>query len=181
LTIWTTNQSCSNCYLGVQALQLSDPIGYDDDMASDFSALTASCTASGYAYASPTVYAINATATDSAGSQFTAPPSCTGSYTLQSDDDCNSVAKSLGVSTYNMLYANGLDIYCQNFDAAINSSTTLCSPPTCKTYTWGAHDTCNDVSSQYGISVTHFLAWNPNFNSLCRNAIIWAGYQVCVS
>ena len=106
---------------------------------------------------------------------------CTGSYTPQPSNNCNSVAKAMNVSTYSMLYANELNIYCQNFNAAINSSASLCTPPTCKTYTWGPYDTCNAVASQYGISFTHFLAWNPNFNSICRNAINFIGHQVCIS
>jgi len=179
--IWATNMSCSNCWLGVQALQLGNPLGYNIEMASDFAALTASCTASSYTYASPTVYALNATATDSVAPNFTNPPSCIGSFTLKAGDDCHSVAKNLSVSSYNMLNANGLDIYCQTFEAVANRNLSLCSPPTCKTHTWDRFDTCSDVASQYNVSLTHFLAWNPNFNSICRNAIIWAGFQVCVS
>ncbi|XDG02515.1 hypothetical protein ABKA04_002130 [Annulohypoxylon sp. FPYF3050] len=165
-SVLTSNQSCSNCWLGVQALELGNPIGYDEGLASDFAVLTASCSASGYTYSTPTSYGINATAT-TPGTQFTTPPTCT--------------AKAMRVSTYSLLYSNGLDIYCQNFDAAINSSASLCTPPTCKIYTWGPYDTCSDVASQHDISLAHFLAWNPNFNSICRNAINFVGYQVCVS
>lgn len=177
----TTNQICSKCWLGVQALQLGNPIGYDESMASDFTALTASCNATGYTYGTPPAYGTNVTATTSGTPQFTKPATCTGSYIPTPSDDCNSVAKAMGVSTYSMLYANGLDVYCQNFDTAINSSTSLCTPPTCKTYTWGPYDTCSGVATQYGISLAHFLAWNPNFNSICRNAITFVGFNVCVS
>ncbi|KAI0907579.1 hypothetical protein F4823DRAFT_602322 [Ustulina deusta] len=177
----TSNQSCSNCWLGVQALKLGNPIGYDEGLSSDFTALTASCNASGYTYSIPPAYGTSATATSPGTPEFTNPPTCTGSYTPQPSDNCHSVAKAMGVSTYSMLYANGLDIYCQNFNVAINSSASLCAPPTCKTYTWGPFDTCSGVASQHGISFAHFLAWNPNFNSICRNAINFVGYQVCVS
>jgi hypothetical protein len=66
---------------------------------------------------------------------------------LQPGDDCNSVAKSMGVSTYSMLYSNGLNIYCQNFDAAVSKGAKLCIPPICKLYKWDSFDTCNDVAS----------------------------------
>ncbi|KAB5578705.1 hypothetical protein GE09DRAFT_1090733 [Coniochaeta sp. 2T2.1] len=177
----TSNQTCSKCWLGVQALQLGNPIGYDEGMASDFTSLTSSCSASGYSYTVPPIYGTNATTTSPGAPGFTNPATCTGSYILKPSDDCNSVAKAMGVSTFSMLYANGLDIYCQNFDTAINRSASLCTPPTCKTYTWGQFDTCSAVATQNGISLSHFLAWNPNFDSICRNAINFVGYQVCVS
>ncbi|RMY22481.1 hypothetical protein D0866_11929 [Hortaea werneckii] len=178
----TRDQSCSDCWLNVQALQLGSPLGYDDSLASNFAELKASCNAKSYTYATPTVYGINATATtDTDGAKFTKPSTCTGSYVLQPGDDCNSVAKKMSVSTYSMLVSNGLDLYCQNFDAAVNSRASLCTPPTCKIYEWGFFDDCNDVASQNDISVAHFLSWNPNFDSICRNSIIFAGYQVCVS
>ncbi|KAI7494236.1 hypothetical protein KC367_g8157 [Hortaea werneckii] len=178
----TTNQSCSNCWLNVQALQLGNPLAYDDSLASNFAELKASCNAKSYTYATPTVYGINATeTTDTDGAKFTKPATCTGSYVLQPGDDCNSVAKKMGVSTYSMLVSNGLDLYCQNFEAAVNSSASLCTPPTCKIYEWNFFDECNDVANQNDVSVAHFLSWNPNFDSICRNSIIFAGYQVCVS
>ncbi|KAK7962858.1 uncharacterized protein PG986_003683 [Apiospora aurea] len=153
-SVLTRNQSCSSCWLGVQAFELGNPFGYDEGMASDFTELTSSCSASGYTYSVPPAYGTNATVTSPDTPRFTKPPTCTGSYTPRPSDDCNSVAKAMGVSTYSMLHANGLDIYCQNFDAAIKTSTSLCTPPT---------------------------SWNPNFDSICRNAINFVRFQVCVS
>ena len=92
---------------------------------------------------------------------------------------CNSVAKALNVSTYNLLYENNLDLYCQNFDAAVG--TTLCIPAQCDTYTWQALDSCDSVVSNFtGMTVPQFLSWNPNFNSLCQNSLNYVGYEVCV-
>jgi hypothetical protein len=176
-----STQSCSDCWLGVQALQLNNPLGYDDGLASNFAALTSSCNAtSGYAFTSPTAYALNSTATTVPASvTATPPPMCTGSYTVQPTDNCNSVAQSLNISTYNLLYDNNLDLYCQNFAAAVN--TSLCIPPTCNLYTWQAIDTCASVVSSYpGMTIPQFLAWNPNFNNLCQNSGSFQGYQVCV-
>lgn len=83
------------------------------------------------------------------------------------------------MSTYNLLYYNNLDIYCQNFAAAVGDN--LCVPPQCTTYTWQAQDTCNSVVSQLaGVTVPQFLSWNPNFNSLCQNVGNFIGYEVCV-
>lgn len=59
-----SSQSCLDCWLGVQALQLSNPLGYDSGLATNFASLTSSCNAtSGYAFTSPTVCAFNSAAT----------------------------------------------------------------------------------------------------------------------
>ncbi|KAJ5606683.1 hypothetical protein N7510_009464 [Penicillium lagena] len=54
---------CSDCWLGGLALQLASPFGYDDVLASNFASLTYSCNVTAYTYATPTQYAVNATAT----------------------------------------------------------------------------------------------------------------------
>jgi LysM repeat protein len=149
------------------------------NLASSLAALTSSCSATAYSFTSPTAYALNATVTTAPPTVTVTPPStCTGSYTVQVTDDCNSVALALNVSTYSLLYANNLDIYCQNFAAAVNS--TLYIPPQCKTYTWQALDSCNSVASSASVTVPQFLTWNPNFNSLCQNSLNYVGYQVCL-
>ncbi|KAL4739523.1 hypothetical protein BDV11DRAFT_169938 [Aspergillus similis] len=177
-----STQACSDCWLGGQAAQLNNPLGYDANLASQFASLTLSCNATGkYPTTSPTSYAMNATATTTKAPATTAPvTSCTGSYTVQEGDGCHSVALSLGVSTYDLLYTNDLDLYCQNFASAVNS--TLCVPPGCETRVWQASDSCESVVSTLdGVTVPQFLAWNPNFNSLCQNSVNFVNYVVCVS
>jgi LysM domain len=173
-------QLCSDCWLGGLALKLSSPLGYDPDIESSFTSLTSSCNATKYSFTSPAAYALNATETSVPATVTATPaPSCTGSYTVQAIDDCNSAARSLNVSTYSLLSANNLDLYCVNFAAAVG--TNLCIPPKCSTYTWQALDTCEDiVAGLEGITLTQFLAWNPNFNSLCLNSINFVGYEVCI-
>ena len=154
----TTNESCSDCWLGVQVLQLANPLGYDPGLASDFASLTSSCNVTAYSYVSPTAYALNTTATTLPATVTATPASsCTGSYTVKSADTCFSVSQALNVSTYSLLYHNNLDIYCQNFNASVGLG--LCIPPQCETYTWQALDTCNSVVSDLiGITITQFLA-----------------------
>ncbi|KAJ5958935.1 uncharacterized protein N7479_006085, partial [Penicillium vulpinum] len=153
----TTEQQCSDCWLGGLALQLGNPLGYDDSLATNYASLISSCNATAYSYTTSTQYAINATAT------ATPTP----------------VAQALNVSTYSLLYNNGLDIYCQNFAAAVDSS--LCIPPQCSTYVWQSTDDCNSVVRELsGVTVPQFLSWNPNFNALCQNAVNYVGYTVCV-
>ncbi|KAL4958979.1 uncharacterized protein BDV14DRAFT_194147 [Aspergillus stella-maris] len=177
-----SSQACSDCWLGGQAVRLSNPLGYDANLASQFASLTSSCNATGmYSTTSPTSYAINATATTTSAPTATTPAtSCTGSYTVQEGDECNSVALELGVSTYDLLYTNDLDIYCQNFASAVNS--TLCVPPGCDTHVWQGSDSCESVvNTLHGVTVPEFLSWNPNFNSLCQNSVNFLNYVVCVS
>lgn len=177
-----TTEQCSDCWLGGLALQLGNPLGYDASLATNYASLVASCNATAYSYTTPTQYAINATVaatTATTAVTTTASSDCTGSYTVQATDDCNSVAQALNVSTYSLLYSNGLDIYCQNFAAAVNA--TLCIPPQCDTYIWQLTDDCDSVvASLANVTVPQFLAWNPNFNALCRNAVNFIDYAVCI-
>lgn len=179
-TTLTSAQNCSNCFLGVQSVELSSPFGYDDTLAANFQALTSSCGASGYAFTSPTAYGLNGTATNTASPSSTATPTpnCTTSYTVQDGDDCNSVARAHNVSTFSLLYENTLNIYCLNFPAA---GTSLCLPPQCALYTVQPGDTCDGIVNRTaGITVTQLLAWNPNINALCGNMLRFAGTEICV-
>ena len=176
-------QSCSDCWLGVHQLQLSNPLGYDPDLASNFASLTSACNATKYSYTTPTAYALNASATTIPATAFataTPPPTCPGkSFAVQHTDTCTSVSQRLNVSTFSLLYENHLDLYCRNFHVSVGRE--LCSPATCETYTWQATDTCASVAAAYPpTTVPQFLAWNPNFNSRCHNGASFIGYQVCV-
>ncbi|KAJ5964996.1 uncharacterized protein N7479_004872 [Penicillium vulpinum] len=177
------NASCSDCWLGVLETQLNSPLGYDEGMEETFSSLTSSCIASGYSVTSPTAYALNATATateTSATATSTTTLNCVGLYQAQQSDDCNSVAKLLSVSTYSLLQANKLDLYCQDFASMMNRP--LCVPPKCNTYTWKGTDTCDSVVGPLGnVTIPQFLSWNPYINSLCLNSDFFIGYEVCLS
>ncbi|KAG6092066.1 hypothetical protein E4U14_000884, partial [Claviceps sp. LM454 group G7] len=78
---YTSAQTCSQCELGVQQLQLASPFGFSDTLAQAFANTTQSCSAADYKFATPTSYALNAT-------QFPSqPPVCTGTaYTITQDD-----------------------------------------------------------------------------------------------
>ncbi|KAB8227370.1 uncharacterized protein BDW43DRAFT_247217 [Aspergillus alliaceus] len=173
--------ACSDCWLGVLEAQLNHPLGYDEGLEKKFNSLTSSCSATGYSVTSPAPYALNATATaTSVITTATSTPACEVSYEVGPSDNCNSVAKSLSVSTYSLLQANYLDLYCQTFATLVGQS--LCVPPKCTTYTWQVSDTCDSVvGSLNNVTLPQFLAWNPNFNSLCLNSPFFIGYEVCIS
>ncbi|PSK53207.1 hypothetical protein B9Z65_3407 [Elsinoe australis] len=175
------SQQCSDCWLGVLALQLSNPLGYDEGLAEKHASLTSSCKSPDYTYASPTAFALNATATTQPPPVTVTPaPECTGTYIVKEGDTCSSVAKSLKVSTYDLVYHNNIDLYCQSFGNMVGKA--LCIPPTCTTYTWNATDTCQNAIKNYqGVTLPQFLAWNPMFSALCRYSAKFAGYEVCMS
>ncbi|TPX15256.1 uncharacterized protein E0L32_004533 [Thyridium curvatum] len=178
------NETCSDCWLGGRALQLNSPFGYDEVLAENFASLTSSCSVAGkYTFTKPPT-----TTSQNPGSSSTSPPSssatpvCRSSYKLKAQDyDCNAVAKALKVSTYTLLIANDLDLYCQNFLAAVDAQATLCVPEQCQIYTWQAGDSCESVLVGHpGVTWTQFLSWNPQFNSLCGNTGKFIGYEICI-
>lgn len=127
-TVLMSAQNCSNCFLGVQSLELSSPLGYDANLAANFKSLTSSCGATGHAFTTPTAYGLNGTATNTAAASSTPTftPNCTNSYTVQNGDDCNSIARANNVSTFSLLHDNTLNIYCMDFPAP---GASLCLPP----------------------------------------------------
>jgi LysM repeat protein len=162
---------CSDCLLGPARLQLSSPVGYDADTAQEFSSATVNCSASGYSYTTPPPFAISSTSTTPSPPQQT----CAGSTkAVSTGDTCFSIAEANGVSTYGLITANNLDIYCSRLPS------TVCLPPTCQTYEWKPYDTCEDVVAQAGITLAQVLAWNPLFDSTCSNAQRWRGWTVCI-
>lgn len=170
-TEYTTAQNCSMCELGIQQIQLASPFGYSDDGAADFSSLTASCSASGYTYATPTAYALNATTVS------TSTPTCTGSsYVIQGNDTCVSISGANSVSTYGLITKNALDI---SGDSLPVVGQSLCLPRTCTTYQLDMQDTCDSLVSGLNITMAQLLAWNPNINSGCSNLASWRGWYLC--
>lgn len=177
----TSAQNCSDCLLGVEAFELGSPFGYDAVLASNFASMTSSCGASGYTFTTPTAYGLNGTSTNTipATSTASATTACSASYTLVDGDDCNTVAKANNVSTFSLLDANNLNIYCANFPA---TGTSLCLPPECDVYTVQPGDTClSVVTAAGGITQTQLLAWNPNLGSLCYNLYSFVGFEICIS
>lgn len=114
-------QRCSDCWLRSQVIQLRSPFGYDAGLASNLASLTSSCRASGFDFASPTAYALNTSRLHSmtVTSVPTKDTHRVDRYTVRSADNCHLVAKALNVSTYSLLEENGLDLYCNNFQAAV--------------------------------------------------------------
>lgn len=126
-----SQQSCSDCVLGTYQRQLSNPLGYTDDLAASFSSLTSSCHATNYPVTSPppgTVsYAPTSTATTTSPS-VTPSKGCSSTYTVQEGDDCHSISVAQQVLTNDLLYLNNLEAGCTDFPGP---GTQLCMPHPC--------------------------------------------------
>lgn len=166
--------------LGIRAIQLSSPITYNDGLAEVFENTTASCSTSGYSFASPTAYALNLSVTSvtALATSTSTNTACKSPYVVQAGDTCDSISLAQNVSTFSLLYHNNLNIYGTNFPGA---GSTICLPPSCDLYTVQPQDSCNGVARARGdISATQLRAWNPNINALCGNLGRLSGTQICV-
>lgn len=173
---YSSAQNCSDCELSVLKRQLESPFGYSDEAAEDFVSLTSSCGATGYDFASPTPYALNATSTGAGSSaSATASSSCSGFHTVEKEESCVTISEARNVSTYGLIASNALDAACNS----ISEGRNLCLPSTCKTYQLGLSDTCESLISSLEITMAQLLAWNPMINTGCSNLASWIGWYLC--
>lgn len=173
---YTSAQNCSACQLNLQKLQLESPFGYSDESAGAFASLTSSCGATGYAYPTPTSYALSSTTTVSTVTpSSTSSSDCAGSYTVQANDTCVTISGVKNVSTYGLIQANALDAGCQ----LISEGKDLCLPESCTTFQLEMIDTCDSLVSSLNITLAQLLAWNPIINTGCSNLGSWRGWYLC--
>ncbi|KAK2742840.1 hypothetical protein FQN57_005131 [Myotisia sp. PD_48] len=169
----TAKQNCSDCLLGAGQTHLNSPFGYDDEFASDFRALTSSCSASNYSFTIPPSYTISAPPATA-----TIPrPICANQYTVQLNDTCNSIAEAKNISTYSLIRPNGLSGDCSN----LKPGASICLSDSCRTHFLQENDSCAGIIRKYNITSTQFLAWNPNIDPLCGNKYDWLDTFVCIS
>ncbi|GES60637.1 LysM-domain-containing protein [Aspergillus terreus] len=174
-------QSCSDCVLRTFQQQLNFPLYYDDDLASSFTSLTSSCSATNYPVTSPTPVTVprNTTATVTS-TTASATKTCASTYTIKEGDDCHSISRSQNVSLANMLYLNNLEAGCTHFPGA---GTKLCMPHQCEIYTVKEDDSCYGITEAYNrtFTMSQLVSWNVDINRGCNNLEILVGHQICVS
>ncbi|KAK3898700.1 hypothetical protein C8A05DRAFT_37699 [Staphylotrichum tortipilum] len=172
-------RDCSDCMLGPWKYQLGSPFGYSHSFAEAFSSLTSSCGATGYAFTTPSAYGLNATASSTVATTTspatTAAASCVRTYTVQANDTCNSIAAALNVSTYNLMNANNINIFCSDLVAG----SALCIPEPCNSMTLSLSDTCSSIMEAYSITKAQLLAWNPIIDATCTRIVRWLDWQIC--
>ena len=137
------------------------------------------CKATQYPITSPAPYTISTTHTGTT-SNPTSTPTCSTPITVQAGDTCNSISIAHNVSTFDLLYENGLEAYCSNFPAA---GSKLCLPDQCSIYTVKEDDSCWNIAaaSNNAITISQLISWNPNINRGCSNLDQLVGSQICIS
>lgn len=172
---------CSDCILGVFSIQLSSPVGYSEDLASQFSSAKAKCSATSYTFTRSTYPFFAATTSPSSmptGTTPTANSSCPRVYTVRRGDTCNSIALAQRTSTYGIIEANGMNLFCSNLQKA---GPRICLPQAqCTPYTINLADTCQSIASKWNVSVQEIMAWNPFFSNGCQNIDTWRDFVICV-
>lgn len=175
----TTEQNCSDCFIGMLQLQLSSELSYDDEVALEFSSLTESCHKTGFEPEIPTGINTNQT------SATTSPPitptqDCISTHVVEQGDTCNGICKAYNVSTDALAQANGLPAYCRKFPS---EGTKLCIPQECEIYTVQPNDTCWTIAKKFrgSFSVSQLISWNPPLNELCTNMPQQKDMQICIN
>ncbi|KAG6235034.1 hypothetical protein E4U25_005314 [Claviceps purpurea] len=172
---WTMAQKCSQCELGVQQLQLASPFGFNEDSAREFADTTMNCSAGDYKFATPTSYALNATTFPSQ------PPACTGMvYTMTQGDTCVNISGARGMSTFQVITMNKLNLGCDNLPAV---GETLCLPAesTCRTHQLELYESCQTLMAIWNATLAQVLAWNPMIDRFCSELGPWRGWYLCAS
>ncbi|KAH8812332.1 hypothetical protein F5884DRAFT_651841, partial [Xylogone sp. PMI_703] len=108
------------------------------------------------------------------------PAGCSGStYTIKSDDTCQSISISQGISTVALLTANNLQSKCLNFP----KSGSLCIPASgkCQVHTVAANETCSSLADTYSVTWAQIVSWNAIVGVGCTKISSYVGYQLCVS
>ena len=109
-----------------------------------------------------------------------AAPTCTPDYTITAGDTCNTISLAHNVSTFDLLYNNGLESYCANFPSAGHK---LCLPHACEIYTVQSNDSCHRIVQAHhnAFTISQMVSWNININRDCSNMDQLVGSQICIS
>ncbi|KAK0746765.1 hypothetical protein B0T18DRAFT_447216 [Schizothecium vesticola] len=161
---------CSDCILGVFAVQLSSPLGYDNEYVDQFSSIKAQCgtAAANYTY-TKTTYTTSTVSKTPAKTTTTAatttseagrPLKCDRKYTVSQGDTCESIALAQNTST--------------------SGGGQICLPSPCTPYQVALMDTCRSIVNRWSATVDEIVAWNPIFTSKCTNIEKWRGFVICV-
>ena len=103
---------------------------------------------------------------------------CQNEVAIEKGDDCFAISESNSVSTFSLLYENGLAGYCSNFP----KQGKLCLPKTCAIYQVKKGDSCFGIvhANNYKFSQTQLISWNPNINRGCSNLEQLEKSYICI-
>ncbi|KAK0647930.1 LysM domain-containing protein [Lasiodiplodia hormozganensis] len=169
------SSACDLC--AVKALQFAAGSPYYDgsmlQAQSVYQQLTSSCGVTGLPLSTTTLSFLTSTSTTPSPT-----PTCAGkTYSIQSGDDCHSIAKSQGIGTMWLMTDNNLPAWCNDFP----TTGDLCLVNTCSVYTVQQNDTCDSMAAANSISTVQLHAWNPSINAGCSNLNSSIGFEVCIN
>lgn len=103
---------------------------------------------------------------------------CQSEVVVEKEDDCFAISRSNNVSTFSLLYENGLAGYCSDFP----KQGKLCLPKTCAIYQVKKGDSCFSIvhANNYSFSQTQLMSWNPNINRGCSNLEQLEKSYICI-
>ena len=176
-TVNTDHNTCSDCALGIQQLELNSTFGFRHELADSFAWTTSKCGKHDYQYTKPALAIFDQPRPTLMAA--IASSVCSRSYEIKEKDTCNSVALAHDISVFSLLQINGLQAYCRKFPKA---GQTICLPKRCNTYTVKANQTCMDIigDAPGDFNLAQLQAWNPNINKPCSNLYQLVGSQICV-
>ncbi|OQE13794.1 hypothetical protein PENFLA_c043G06933 [Penicillium flavigenum] len=168
---------CGDCGLGIIRMQLENPMGYIDELASQYSSSASSC---GITVAPiPTPTPVFMSDQNTVNANYSKAQTCTGSYVpIPTGSTCDDFAESNSVATDQLLSVNGLAGGCANWPAGL---TELCVQNTCEPYLVQQNDTCLGVASSFNLTLTQLLSWNSAIDPVCANWENEKGHIICVS
>lgn len=167
--------ACDTCTLKYLAGFLSAPYGSRKIDEESFSSLVSSCSAKPTDFPHSTGTLPVSTPTPTSSPNIT----CWGGthYTVKSGDSCESIAAANSMAIDNLLYLNGLDLACET----LTVGSSLCIRDSCKLYKLQAQDTCKNIVSDRGFTMTELVHWNPILEAGCDDLKALRGRTICIT
>lgn len=175
--------TCNTCVASMLSTQLQMQLAHNNLVTSSvFKSFTSSCRISNM---SPTPPATSTTfvsvPTTSGG---TPTPTCSGKvHAISSGENCRSISLKESISTNELLLANELEAWCNNFP----TSGTVCIPEKkkCQPHqlNYNGSDSCASLASQYNVTWAQIVSWNIEVGTYCDKIRRLAanGFVICVS
>ncbi|KAJ5701324.1 hypothetical protein N7488_008872 [Penicillium malachiteum] len=152
----TSIAPCSDCFLQYEAAMLGSTYGQQRLDLVAFASLLSSCSvpASIYHYSTPT-----ATSATLSSTTVTAVATCTGTtYTLESDDTCESISSAHSIAIDRFITENHLDSNC----TTLNTGDDVCLSASCTLYEVQANDTCSSILADRTFYLNQLSSLNPS-------------------
>ncbi|KZT25485.1 carbohydrate-binding module family 50 protein [Neolentinus lepideus HHB14362 ss-1] len=129
----------------------------------------------------PTARLIFATVVATATMALAQNATCSRFYTVNLGDTCNAISADQDVSTYQLAFVNQgtIDAACDNLAEGEPLCLGIVGQDCGSVHVVYSGDSCANIVSTAGVSLSTLLANNPNVNADCTN--IYPGEVLCTS